>query len=82
MADKFPVTERTDVLPSENPQHYKKKIGADWGATNEAGNDPNTPSMKTYKGKSSVNLYADYQKDTDANTNPDQDPFHNKITKD
>lgn len=60
MSDKkFPVTERTDVLPSDN-SFPKKSIGKDWGASNEAMNKPNTPSMEQYERVSSVNLYADY----------------------
>jgi hypothetical protein len=56
---KFPVTSRTDVLPSEN-SFAKKKIGSDWGAETSAANLPNTPSMKQFERKSSFNPYADY----------------------
>jgi hypothetical protein len=59
MTDKFPVTERTDVLPSDN-SFPKKKIREGWGAETEAANMPNTPSMTQYKRVSSINLYADY----------------------
>ncbi len=60
MADKkFPVTERTDVLPGPN-SFAKKHIGEDWGAEKEAANMPNTPSMEQYKRVSSFNPYADY----------------------
>ena len=76
MATKYPVTERTDVLPAEysNP---KKHIGADWGAEESAANDPNSPSMSTFKSKSSIDPYADY-----CDKPKNQDPYHNKITKD
>lgn len=56
---KFPVTERTDVLPGPN-SFPKKSIGKDWGGETEAANMPNTPSMTQYERESSINPYADY----------------------
>lgn len=58
---------KRDVSPSKEG-FSKKSIGADWGATNEAGNAPNTPSMKEAKHKASVNLYADYCDESEENT--------------
>lgn len=66
MSSDFPVTKRTDVLPSAN-SFDKKSIGKDWGAENSAANDPNTPSMSAYKHKVSINPYADYCDDADLN---------------
>lgn len=75
MATKYPVTERTDVLPAtySNP---KKSIGKDWGGEEEAANRPNTPSMEQFKRESSTHPYADYCENDDV-----QDPYHDKITR-
>lgn len=40
MADKYPVTERTDVLPEELPS-FKKKYGQE--SFDRAMNEPNSP---------------------------------------
>lgn len=59
MSDKFPQTSRTDILPEKN-SFPSKSIGKDWGATNEAANAPNTPSMSQAKDNPSPNLIANY----------------------
>lgn len=69
-SNKFPVTTVSGMAPSAN-SFPKKSIKDGWGATNEAANAPNTPSMSTFKGKSSVGQYADY-----CDVPADQDPYH------
>lgn len=62
----FPVTKRTDVLPSEN-SFPKKSIGKDWGGEDEAANPPNTPTMGFAKHKTSTNLICDYDQEINEN---------------
>lgn len=57
--DKYPVTSRTDVLPEANTFPTKKK----GESFEDAANDPNTPIMHQYKGKSTINPYLDYNDD-------------------
>lgn len=60
MPDKFPVTSRTDILPSKNPSATKEH----GESFNEAMNPPNNPT-KNYQPKS-FNVTDDYCDDQDS----------------
>ena len=67
---KFPQTSREDVLPSKNS--FSKKSHQE--SFNEAMSPPNTPSMKRFERKSSINPYADYCSDSNE-SEPDSDDY-------
>ncbi len=69
--DKYPVTKRSDIPFGDIPS-VKKKHGESF---EDAAHDPNTPSMKRYHGKSSINPYLDY---CEVPETDDQNPYQDK----